>query len=239
MFRMHRSLATPALITACTLAGCPVPSEPAPEDPAAIEVAFDGAATIVALAAGEQHSALLAEDGTVWTSGNNSDGELGFPESTGLLEAFAPVPDVEDVVDVSAGSIQTFLLYADGTAEAPELPWRQRNSPMGGDLLEESERLMGGSVAELPEEYAMSSPITYVSPEVPPTMLITPGHDLFVGPEDNRRLAARLDAAGVPHRHLEIPWSEHMFDLNWGGSASQVTRHGLDGFLDEHLAASP
>lgn len=118
MFRMHRSLATPALITACTLAGCPVPSEPAPEDPAAIEVAFDGAATIVALAAGEQHSALLAEDGTVWTSGNNSDGELGFPESTGLLEAFAPVPDVEDVVDVSAGSIQTFLLYADGTAEA-------------------------------------------------------------------------------------------------------------------------
>jgi acetyl esterase/lipase len=177
-----------------------------------------------------------ADPDRVAVTGQSAGGLLALLAGYGSDEE---IPPSCDVPDTGVDAVVAWYAVADGTAEAPEVPWRQRNSPMGGDLLEESERLMGGSVAELPEEYAMSSPITYVSPEVPPTMLITPGHDLFLGPEDNRRLAARLDAAGVPHRHLEIPWTEHMFDLNWGGFASQVTRHGLDGFLDEHLAASP
>ncbi|NKZ01868.1 alpha/beta hydrolase [Nocardiopsis alborubida] len=177
-----------------------------------------------------------ADPGRVAVTGQSAGGLLA------LLAGYSSdeeIPPSCDVPDTGVDAVAAWYSVADGTAGAPEVPWRQRHSPMGEDLLEESERLMGGSLEELPEEYAMSSPITYVSPEVPPTLLIMPGHDLFLGPEDNRRLAARLDAAGVPHRLLEIPWAEHMFDLNWGGFASQVARHGLDGFLDEHLAPSP
>ncbi|PDP85849.1 esterase [Glycomyces fuscus] len=175
-----------------------------------------------------------ADPGRVAVTGQSAGGLLALLAGYGSA---GEIPPSCDVPDTGVDAVVAWYAVADGTAEAPDVPWRQRNSPMGEELLEESERLMGGSVEELPEEYAMISPITYVSPEVPPTLLITSGHDLFVDPEDNRRLAARLDAAGVPNRHLEIPWTEHMFDLNWGGFASQLARHGLDGFLDEHLAA--
>lgn len=62
------------------------------------------------------------------------------------------------------------------------------------------------------------------------------GHDLFLDVEDNRRFAARLDEHGVEHQLVELPWTEHMFDLNWGGFASQIARHQIGSFLDQHLA---
>lgn len=137
------------------------------------------------------------------------------------------VPDVAAVV--------AWYSVADGTADAPEVPWRQRHSPIGDELLESSERMVGGAPEDFPEEYEAMSPIHQVTADTPPTLVITAGHDLFLDPEDNRRFVARLDEAGVPHDHLELPWTEHMFDLNWGGFASQITRHSIDGFLDHHL----
>lgn len=76
-----------------------------------------GLATIVALAAGEQHSLLLADDGTVWGTGNNSAGQLGLPEATGGVESFTEL-GVTDVVGIEAGSITSFLLLDDGGVTA-------------------------------------------------------------------------------------------------------------------------
>lgn len=133
-----------------------------------------------------------------------------------------------------ATAVVAWYSITDGTAEAM-IPWRQRHSPVGDELLESSERMVGGAPEDLPEEYEAMSPIHQVTAEAPPTLVITAGHDLFLDPEDNRRFVDRLAEAGVPHDHLELPWTEHMFDLNWGGFASQITRHSIDGFLDEHL----
>lgn len=79
------------------------------------------------------------------------------------------------------------------------------------------------------------SPIEHVHPDLPPTLLLMSGHDLFLDVEDNRRFAARLGEHGVEHQLVELPWAEHMFDLNWGGFASQIARHEIGSFLDERL----
>lgn len=159
----------------------------------------------------------------------------------GLLALLATYTSAEeippncDVPGPEADAVVAWYSVADGTERAPEVPWRQRHSPLGDELVEDSARMAGGTPAEVPEEYERMSPIHHVRADSPPTLLVMSGHDLFLGTEDNRRLAARLESAGVAHQHMEIPWAEHMFDLNWGGFASQLTRHTLDDFLTEHL----
>ncbi|OOC55874.1 MULTISPECIES: alpha/beta hydrolase [Nocardiopsis] len=147
------------------------------------------------------------------------------------------IPPSCDVRGIGVDAVVAWYSVADGTADAPGVPWRLRHSPIREELDEDTVRMMGGTPDEVPGEYAMISPITHVSSDTPPTLLVMSGHDLFLDVEDNRRLAARLGAAGVEHRLLEIPWAEHMFDLNWGGLASQVTRPVLEDFLTEHLSA--
>ncbi|MFL1377677.1 alpha/beta hydrolase [Nocardiopsis protaetiae] len=150
-----------------------------------------------------------------------------------LLAAYTPARDIPPscpVGHVPVAAVAAWYSAADGTADAPPYPWRLRRSPLAAELDRESERMTGGD----PALYTAMSPLHHVSPDAPPTLLITAGHDLFLEPEDNRRLAARLAEAGVEHRLVEIPWAEHMFDLNWGGLASQWARHELAGFLDRH-----
>ncbi|MFB4313941.1 alpha/beta hydrolase fold domain-containing protein [Actinomadura sp. 21ATH] len=118
---------------------------------------------------------------------------------------------------------------------APEVPWRQRHSPIGDELAEATRTMMGGTSQERPGEYRAASPISHVRPGLPPTLLIQGGRDLFVPVQDNRRFAARLARAGVPHRLVGIGYADHMFDLNWGGFASQLTRQEIARFLRERL----
>ncbi|MEQ8273410.1 MAG: hypothetical protein RMA76_08685 [Deltaproteobacteria bacterium] len=74
--------------------------------------------SVVALAAGEQHSLLVTAAGEVYAAGNNSDGQLGFPETTGALEAYTVVPDLVGAQDVEAGSATSFVKFDDGRFEA-------------------------------------------------------------------------------------------------------------------------
>ncbi len=112
---LRRSLPGLALLALPVVAGCPPVEE---EEEPTIEVAFDSDLVIVDIAAGEQHTVLLTEDGDVWATGNNTDGELGHPEDVGMLETLTLTPDVGEVLDIVAGDLQTFLIYEDGTADA-------------------------------------------------------------------------------------------------------------------------
>ena len=156
-----------------------------------------------------------------------------------LLAAYAPEEDIApscQAPPVEPDAVIAWYSATDGTADAPALPWRQRHSPIGQELLESSEEMVGGALDELPEEYAAMSPIEHARPGLPPTLLLMSGHDLFLDVEDNRRFAARLDEHGIENRLVELPWTEHMFDLNWGGFASQIARHEIQRFLTDHLA---
>ncbi|PWV57411.1 MULTISPECIES: alpha/beta hydrolase [Nocardiopsis] len=153
-----------------------------------------------------------------------------------LLAAYSDAP--EPSCDTEVPEVEAVVAWysaTDGTAEAPPVPWRQRRSPVGDELLESSERMVGGPPEEHPQEYEAMSPILQVDADSPPTLLITAGHDFFLGTEDNGRMVDRLESEGVPHHHVELPWTEHMFDLNWGGLASQVARQSIGDFLADHL----
>ena len=84
---------------------------------------------------------------------------------------------------------------------------------MANGLETSMNRLVGGPPSELPEVYRLVSPLSYAGPGCPATLLIQGEHDylLPVGPAQD--LQRRLAAAGVPAVYLELPQTDHTFDL--------------------------
>jgi alpha-tubulin suppressor-like RCC1 family protein len=68
-----------------------------------------------AISAGRIHSLFLKTDGTVWATGDNSNGELG--NGTQSREA-SPIQVMTNVKSISAGSSHSFFLKTDGTVWA-------------------------------------------------------------------------------------------------------------------------
>ncbi|CAE7748397.1 UVR8 [Symbiodinium microadriaticum] len=83
------------------------------EQHAFVQVAFDGK-KIVALAAGEQHTAAITDSGELWTWGYNDDGELGIGDTT---DRHAPVKvsvNGQKIVAVAAGDDHTAAITDSG-----------------------------------------------------------------------------------------------------------------------------
>ncbi len=73
--------------------------------------------------------------------------------------------------------------------------------------------LLGGSPSDVPEAYALFSPVEHVDAGCPPTLLLQGEHDMIVSAEGVRTMAEKLEAAGVPVIYVEYPQTEHAFDL--------------------------
>ncbi|RKH27247.1 chromosome condensation regulator RCC1 [Corallococcus praedator] len=70
---------------------------------------------VIQVAAGSEHSVALRADGTVWTWGRNSSGNLGLGTTdSGPHARPAQVPGLTDVVEISAGKDHTLALRANG-----------------------------------------------------------------------------------------------------------------------------
>jgi acetyl esterase/lipase len=91
--------------------------------------------------------------------------------------------------------------------------------------------LLGGTPDENPEVYRQASPITYVGPHCPPTLLMQGEHDSLVSAEAVRALADKLRAAGVKVIHVEYPQTEHAFDLVPWGVPTQASWYEAERFL--------
>ena len=95
---------------------------------------------------------------------------------------------------------------------------------------------LGGPPTRWPGRYAAASPLTYISPRTPPTLMIQGTADTTVPPDQTTRLAAALDAAGVANQTILLRGMGHGF---------QPERGGLDlipatvAFLDAVLAGRP
>jgi acetyl esterase/lipase len=74
-------------------------------------------------------------------------------------------------------------------------------------------KLFGGDPDELPETYALFSPLTHVHPGCPPTLLIQGEDDLITPLGATRDLYNKLIRAGVPALLVVFPQTDHAFDL--------------------------
>ena len=79
------------------------------------------------------------------------------------------------------------------------------------------------------------SPIDYVRSGLPPTLLIQGTIDHVVTPEDATQMAARLASVGDQYRLVQLPFTDHVFDLFWGGFPAQIARGVMRQFLDQNL----
>ncbi len=93
----------------------------------------------------------------------------------------------------------------------------------------------GGTPTEVPDVYALASPITHVRPGAPPTLLVQGGWDRLKVPASTARLAERLRGVGARCDLVEIAYADHAFDANWGGWGSQLLRPALAAFLSSTL----
>ncbi len=94
-------------------------------------------------------------------------------------------------------------------------------------------RLVGGSPDEVPEIYQILSPLHYVGPGCPATLLFQGAHDYLLLSSATRKLHARLQAASVPSVYIELPQTEHTFDqfLPEFSPPAQVALYDLERFL--------
>lgn len=93
------------------------------------------------------------------------------------------------------------------------------------------EQYVGGAPGDCPERYALLSPLTHVGAGSPPTLTLLGTSDRLVSVEQALVLDAALRGAGAPHELWLLPATDHAFDLNWGGFATQIARAKIAAFL--------
>lgn len=152
-----------------------------------------------------------------------------------LLAAYAEdsrVPPSCEVDDTDVGAVVGLSAPTDlrGLHDA-DPPWYRPG--VGG--FESLYGFVGGKPATVADRYRDASPIAYVGPDGPPTLLIHGTGDQIVPPEQAWLMDRRLAEADVAHRLVELGGGDHLFEFNWGGWWSQITRQSLKVFLESHL----
>ena len=100
-------------------------------DSSAVPASVTGLQDIVSIAAGFSHSLAVREDGTVWSWGNNRQGQLGNGEGGGVFGNAVPeqVVEITKAVSVGAGDDYSIAVMQDGTLRA----WGENGYGMLGD----------------------------------------------------------------------------------------------------------
>jgi acetyl esterase/lipase len=107
-------------------------------------------------------------------------------------------------------------------------------SPSRALVSEASEQYIGGSPATYPERFAAVSPLTYVGSSSPPTISFLGASDRIIPAEQLALLDEALKRAGATSEAYLLPATDHGFDANWGGFATQFARIRIARFLDRY-----
>lgn len=98
---------------------------------------------------------------------------------------------------------------------------------------------LGGTPDQASDRYRDASPITYTSRMLPPTLLMYGKRDHIVEARFGEQLDRALKKAGTTSVLLELPWSEHAFDVLPNGLGGQIGLYYTEAFLAAVLRASP
>jgi acetyl esterase/lipase len=112
--------------------------------------------------------------------------------------------------------------------------WRTPPSPDPLPVRPVLETFLGGTPDEVPQRYRAASAVTYVSRDVPATLLVYGARDHIVEARFGRELHDQLRAAGASSIYLEVPWAEHAFDAI-PGLTYRITQPYIERFLEAHL----
>lgn len=93
------------------------------------------------------------------------------------------------------------------------------------------EAFLGGNPEQVPDLYKQASPIQFVRPHLPPTLLIYGARDHLVKAQFGQLLHDRLQARGNTSFLLLLPWAEHAFDAVFRGMGNQVALYYTERFL--------
>jgi len=96
-------------------------------------------------------------------------------------------------------------------------------------------KLIGGPVQENREKAARANPITYITRDDPPFLIVHGEADSVVPINQSELLASALKAAGVEVDFIRLPGAGH------GGGAfqSEETRQRIESFFEKHLKSAP
>jgi acetyl esterase/lipase len=90
---------------------------------------------------------------------------------------------------------------------------------------------LGGTPAEVKENYDSASAYGLVNEKTPPTLLIHGANDDMVWVKQSERYASQLKANGVKHIFLKPPWATHALDYSWNSPGGQLTTWAVEQFL--------
>jgi len=102
------------------------------------------------------------------------------------------------------------------------------------------EAYLGGAPGSAAEDaYYAASPLNFVSPASPPSLLVHGDLDPIVSPTQTSALEARLQKSGVKHLFVRLPWATHGCDMSFGGPCGQVVTYAVERFLDAVMTGPP
>jgi len=109
--------------------------------------------------------------------------------------------------------------------------WRHPPKPDPLKIRGVLETFIGGTPDQMPDRYRHASPIAYASGRVPPTLHLYGGRDHSVEPRFGRQIDQALKKNGNLSVLLELPWSEHAFDIVPNGLGGQVSLYYTERFI--------
>jgi acetyl esterase/lipase len=152
------------------------------------------------------------------SAGGNLSLLAAYSAGDSRLPASTDVPEVaiRSVINLYGATDMTLLYYATASPDfvRPQL-----------------QRYIGGTPQQLPERYRVLSPLGHVGTRDPATLTLHGTSDRLLPVEQATLLDQALARAGVAHETVLLPATDHGFDLNWGGLATQIARLRISAFL--------
>jgi dipeptidyl aminopeptidase/acylaminoacyl peptidase len=93
------------------------------------------------------------------------------------------------------------------------------------------EDFFGGSDSTVHQRYIDGSPINFVTPQTPPTLLIHGKNDAHVHYELSSMLDKKLEENKVPHLLLGLPWATHGCEYSLNGPSGQLAKYAIERFV--------
>ncbi len=107
------------------------------------------------------------------------------------------------------------------------------SNPLIMDSRKVMEDYLGGTYSKVPENYAASSPIEFVTKQSVPTLIIHGKQDVLVSYLHSVKLNKKLGENGIKHFFLSLPWATHGFDYTLNGPAGQLSTYTIERFLKQ------